>query len=594
MISRKYIRGNMADDGAFESRATNIAGLLGEDQTSQVRIPEFQRGYSWDISHVQSFWDDLKRFMKNKGQENSPKKYFLGPIVTLVESAGFIELLDGQQRVATATILFSAICTVCRKEKDQKLDDFAAHTYSHFIAKLSDDGIDIGKHALVMGETDREFFRKTIQSNPPEELKPTLKSHQNIAAAYKFLCSEISDAVDILPLATQKHQYMTKLRICVQRDLVMARIPVDSEDSAFTIFETLNDRGLRLSVPDLLLSYLMREANPTSTRSSIRAVWTELIEKMGKRDIQRFVRHMWISKYGDLKEGDLFKALKRLIEKNQIDSLSFAQSCFEECDLYIQILDVDEKQSPANTAKYIFPIVRTLNFSFSFPALLSAYKSLEGEDFSKVAQWLLVAITRHSLIGQKKASQIEDTFYLIAREIRTRMESDGEERQKTTACMAYVRQELEALCPAIDDSVESTKSLILGSAGAKYMLNRIAQYMQTSTGEVAVSNETNVEHIYPRNPQADEWGGAVGQKILEPYLWHIGNLTIFGRRMNSVAANKEFPIKRQNYADKTELAITKHVADNFQTWQVADIERHARDLSVFVKHIWKFDGSTNV
>ena len=580
----QYPRGNMTDDGAFESRASTIAGLLGEDQTSQVRIPEFQRGYSWDSGHVEAFWDDLIRFMDRRGQENAPKKYFLGPIVTLVEKQGFIELLDGQQRVATATILFSAICKVSRSFNEQPFTDLASYTYSHFITKLSDDGLDVGRYALLMGETDKEYFRKTIQTDPPvPDTKPTLKTHMNIKSAFDFFCDKIHNSIKDMPLAPQKIQYLTKLRVVVQRDLVMARIPVETEDSAFTIFETLNDRGLRLSVPDLLLSYLMREADPVASRAEIRSVWTELIEKMGKRDIQRFIRHMWVSKYGDLKNIDLFKALKKLIEKDGIKSLSFAQSCFDECDLYIQILDVDEKQLPENTAKYIFSIVRTLNFSPAFPVLLSAYKSLEAEEFSRVTQWLLVAITKYSIIGQKNASKIEDTFYLIAREIRTRMGKDGEKNQKTKACMEYVKQELTALCPPMEETIEASKNVVLTPSTAKYVTNKIAQYMQSSTHETGITKESNVEHIYPRKPFANEWGGPENQALLKPYLWHIGNLTIFGRRMNSTAANQEYSKKRPEYASKTEVEMTLHLAKNFQEWDVANIERRAKYLSDLVK-----------
>ncbi len=580
------------NDGAFESRAITIAGLLGEDQTAQIRIPEFQRGYSWDSGHIESFWDDLVRFLDRRDKRDGPTKYFLGPIVTLVENEGFIELLDGQQRVATATVLFSAMVAVARKNGTKEITDFATYTYTHFIKKLSDEGIDVGKVSLLMGETDAEYFRKTIQTDPPIETVPLLKTHVNIKAAFVFFNEKLTEKLSELPLDTQKLQFLNKLRVCVQRDLVMARIPVDSEEAAFTIFETLNDRGLRLSVPDLLLSYLMREAKDKSSRPQIRAVWTEMIERMGKRDIQRFIRHMWVSKYGDLKSIDLFLAIKKLVEESDIDSLAFAQSCLEECELYSQILDVDEKQLTPEAAKYVFSLVRTLNFAPSFPVLLSAYKSLDTNNFSKVAQWLLVAVTRYSIIAQKNAAKIEDTFYLIAREIRKRMEAQGEDNQKAGACMAYVKQQLTALCPPIGESEEATKSLILTPGTAKYFVNRLAIFMQ-QTSELKFS-DTNVEHVYPRKPEANEWGGAAGQALLSPFLWHVGNLTIFGRRLNRVAANKEYAIKRPQYETKTDVEMTKKIAKDFQTWTVADIQRRGRDLSVFVRKIWDFENSSMV
>src|SRR5579863_8119190 len=73
-------------------------------------------------------------------------------------------------------------------------------------------------------------------------------------------------------------------------DFVMARIPVTSQESAFKIFTTLNDRGLRLSPPDLLLSFLMEKASE-GDRQTIRSIWTEMIQRMGTHDIDRFMRH---------------------------------------------------------------------------------------------------------------------------------------------------------------------------------------------------------------------------------------------------------------------------------------------------------------
>ena len=122
----------------------------------------------------------------------------------------------------------------------------------------------------------------------------------------------------------------------------MACIPVTSERAAFRIFETLNDRGLRLSVPDLLLNYLMRIASDDPERSQIREYWNEMLEQMGRRDINKFLRHMWVSKYGDLKKQDLFSALKNHIESEGIHSIEFTQTCSEECESYTHLVDHNE------------------------------------------------------------------------------------------------------------------------------------------------------------------------------------------------------------------------------------------------------------
>src|SRR6185312_17217033 len=107
--------------------------------------------------------------------------------------------------------------------------------------------------------------------------------------------------------------------------------------------ETLNDRGLRLSVPDLLLNYLMGRAASPEIRQQIRNQWNDMVEAMAKRDPSRFIRHMWLSKYGDLKSVDLFTALKERIETEKKDPLEFAQTCADECTRYVELVKGDEE-----------------------------------------------------------------------------------------------------------------------------------------------------------------------------------------------------------------------------------------------------------
>src|ERR1035438_7043764 len=172
----------------------------------------------------------------------------------------------------------------------------------------------------------------------------------------------------------------------------MARIPVTSQESAFKIFTTLNDRGLRLSPPDLLLSYLMEKAGGDPERKVIRGLWTEMIQRMGTHDIGRFMRHMWISRFGDLKKDDLFTALRNQIETQKISSVDFARSCGDECDNYIQLLMVEEDHLPPQSARFVRALTRELNFQAAFPLLLSCYLCLQSDDFVKVCGWLLVFI----------------------------------------------------------------------------------------------------------------------------------------------------------------------------------------------------------
>jgi uncharacterized protein with ParB-like and HNH nuclease domain len=76
-------------------RKTSIGGLLGEYERRQIKLPEFQRPYSWEKTQVATFWGDLKTFRDRYDKSPVDASYFLGPIV-VIESKTEITILDGQ------------------------------------------------------------------------------------------------------------------------------------------------------------------------------------------------------------------------------------------------------------------------------------------------------------------------------------------------------------------------------------------------------------------------------------------------------------------------------------------------------------------
>jgi uncharacterized protein with ParB-like and HNH nuclease domain len=357
----------------FNSQSRNIGEFLGANERARIRVPQFQRGYSWERKHIRDFWMDISTFQKESVAKGGPDKYFLGPIVVRAESKQEIWLLDAQQRLGTATILFSVLRDIGRALGIQDANDFARDIQVNFILKPD------SSHALELGELDALYFKETIQSDPPANKKPTLRSHRNIQTAKQVLHDSVKEKIASLN-PTLALAELKKLLQIIRSDLIMACIPVASERDAFRIFETLNDRGLRLSVPDLLLNYLMRVATSASDRKKIRDYWNDMLEALGKRDINRFLRHMWVSKYGDLKSQDLFTALKKHIEDNSIDSVEFIRSCAEECEYYVHLLDVDEDALNKAT-RYVRTLIKELDAQSALPPLLAAYPRLSGSDF---------------------------------------------------------------------------------------------------------------------------------------------------------------------------------------------------------------------
>ena len=561
---------------AYSAQSRTIGDLLSDSLKGRVVVPKFQRGYSWGKKHVEDFWRDISEFQKDSSVKGGRDAHFLGPIVVMQNESEkeITYILDGQQRLATATILFSVLRDLGYELQTQEAKSFADDVQNHLITKE-----DYG-YCLEMGVLDREYFQETIQTQPSSVRKPKIKSHRNIQKAREILFSSVKATLPSDPVVALKA--LTSLRTIVRRDLIMASIPVRSQRDAFKIFETLNDRGLRLSVPDLLLNFLMGLAKDDGQRDQIRKYWDGMIQGMGKKDVGQFLRHIWVSKYGDLKNVDLYTALKQHIEGQQIQSLDFAKTCSEECDRYIELLRAS-KAELGDAAKRVNTLVNDLGFDQTLPLLLSVHTVLGNTDLDKVARLVLVFVTRYSMFLGLDMSGLENTIFELAREVRTLPKAK---------VLAHVRKTLQRRAPD-DKQILAMKvegeQLELLPQDAVYVISRLALKMQTSTKEVGL-NESNLEHVFPKNPSA-EWGDVTE---LEEYLWHLGNLTMLGTRMNGAIANAVYAKKRPYYQKNTELKMSQQLATDHATWDVATIQKRAKKLLPLVIEVWSFNNTSFV
>jgi Protein of unknown function DUF262 len=158
----------------YEAGRKTIGTLLATT-SPRIEVPEWQRSYSWTTEEIEAFWQDLVAFDAQYPEDNIiGEEYFLGSIVLVTGGATNL-LLDGQQRLATATILLS----VLRDARRQYSGDAAARLQSKYISDF-DDATQTTTHVLTLNVYDQDFFRAEIQDEPKTPLvrpTPTLRSH---------------------------------------------------------------------------------------------------------------------------------------------------------------------------------------------------------------------------------------------------------------------------------------------------------------------------------------------------------------------------------------------------------------------------------
>jgi Protein of unknown function DUF262/Protein of unknown function (DUF1524) len=559
---------------AFDTEKFTIGSLLGRYERRRVVLPEFQRSYSWEKAHVTTFLDDLFLFEKEFAGSPSTASYFLGSIV-LIERDDSVLLLDGQQRLASATIVLAAMRDLARS-LDRPGSTMGADLGRDIQRELIEKDADPTTYALSLSELDEAYFLQAIKTDPPVIPATKLRSHGLIQAAYQRAYERLSEAVKAKAVDEQV-RILKSLRDALSKGMTLIGIVVQNEEDAYTIFETLNDRGLRLSVPDLLLNLLMRRAPDDSARRLVRQNWNSMLTALGKRDVSRFLRHLWVSRYGDLKAEGLFAAIKRELEENKLDSVSFAIQCADECDDYVALLDVNVPMRSKGGLEDLTGIVKYLQIASAPPLLLSGYRCLDRSDFERLLHAIVSTHIRYVVATNQNPLDMETRLYEAARLIRASRATGSQ----SAAILTLAKAKLKELAVADAKVKHASAEIFLERAEGLWMMTQMANSMQSRTKEVGM-DRANLEHVFPQNPKEADWPNA---SDLEPLTWHIGNLTILGEKLNQKAQNKSFADKSARHYSKSEIEMTKELL-KFRSWTEADVLNRAKLLVKVLVAAW--------
>lgn len=553
----------------FQAHDRTIADLLSRHVRHRVVLPEFQRPFSWESSHVERFWADLLEFAEEYSKDRATATYFLGSIV-LIPREGVFQLLDGQQRLATATIALAAMRDVAKTLNKGDLTpghDLARDIHRDFITK--DDKP--ATYALTLGELDEPYFRQAIKTVPPAFQASKLRSHALIEDAYKRSLARVQKLVEGKTIQDAV-ETIAGVKDALTQAVGVVAIHVESEEDAYRIFETLNERGLRLSVPDLVLNLLMRRAKSGEERAEVRKNWNEMIRQLGRIDASRFLRHFWVSRYGDLKSEPLFSAIRRRLEEG-IESVSFSASCADEAEDYVALLEGSVALPTKAGRRDLLGVVRYLSIAAAPPLLLAGFRSLSPHDFEKLLRAIVTTYVRYIMVSNQNPLDLEDRMYLAARSIRGR----AAEGKSSNAQLNVARDALRELVVSDKDVAARFPEIVLERGAALFVMTQLANELQSTTKEIGM-DQANLEHVFPQKAKADDWPNL---DDLEPLLWNPGNLTILGEKLNRQAQNKPFAEKASQYYSKSEIEMTKALLDS-EEWTDAAIRARAKKLGALI------------
>lgn len=567
------------------------------DGRTPYRVPRFQRPYSWEQDHVIDFWADLN---------NDSVKNFIGSFVFNYEyerGEGFIDIIDGQQRFLTTTIFCAAIRDYFREDLDSA--ENADLIQRHNIVFEDEDGE--YQPRIVVGDSARGFFETYIQNNNGGAVNApaSCKEEQRIRSNYKYFRERLSEYGSKLSVSQQLKQIKGLLKKLKNSSVIHIRIA--SEEDAFEIFETVNARGVELSVGDLLKNLVFKKITERgdSSLDAVHSEWTEMLQNLDGTgfDLPKFIRYYWVSKSPFVGSKGLFKSIKR----NTGNYRTLLDALKRNAELLGRLAVPSEDDFASDFPKYSARIARSLR-GLSLMRVTQCYvfllAMLRNVNFIKPKRFLEV-ISKienftfvYALITKGAGNRVERVYARHALELEKAVsEADvGLRSSKVGVVLNNLLKDLEDLLPTKEQFLKGFSELKYGNTSkarqtAAYILARIDAHIG-GTGELVPDFEmVNIEHVLPQRPTA-VW--KVSKRDLNECVNLLGNLTLVSKKINSQIGNGPLDAKLDELS-KSKMAITEKLVVDIREepapyrWGKQQIlSRHQALGELAYEKVWKF------
>jgi len=537
----------------LSSEILNIAAVL--TRKGGLRVPRYQRPFTWTEREVRELIEDLRRAF-----DRDAKFYFIGQIVLVRNAQGAYEISDGQQRLATLSMLIAYV----RDRLPGRAKQFQ---------QLLMEG---NTPRLTLRDEDASFFRGFVQE--PGKMAE-LAHHPEIGVDSKDLLAAAAETIES-ELRGTDDRVLDNFFSFVARCCTLNVVDATERGCAQTVFNTLNKRGSPLSNADIIKSDLIENAGLPDAKATAAARKWEQVEDMFERE--NFAKLLYMMPFlltGEKQTSpDDLKAFRDAVERGG----GVEAFLFQQLPRYAQALraifscsiDVGKASAEVNRRVHLMKQVEAWDWA---PALLAFLAEHGGEH--ERARRFVQALDRFAFACELSVidNRLQDTRYAKA------MKNCGDDRQ-----LYGPKGALE-----LNDSEQLRFIATLNKSRKRDRLRRLLLMRLEAAlpgGHLlSMTDDTSVEHILPR-AGGPWWNERFPDKKMREDAAHlIGNLTLLNYDQNREADTKSFPEKRKIFfefrGNPPIHALTKDFA-GVQDWTLEVIEARQERLVRLLCEDW--------
>ena len=557
---------------------TTLQKLL--NTSRQFVVPIFQRNYSWDKKQCKQLWEDILRASKF----SSGKTHFIGSIVyidmgTPAGRPQQLLLIDGQQRIATLSLLLCALRDYVKDNEVATNIVKVSKLNNQFLFNL--DEIAEDSYKLVLNTFDRATYVNLLERNSVNELNDNLSL--KIVACYEFFYHSLSQ------INTLKLSLDDIFRGILNLSLVSISLDKNA-DNPQLIFESMNSTGKDLSQSDLLRNYLLMDLSLVEQNRLYKTYWKVMEKAFDQEDLTKFdyfIRDFLTIKLGKIcKINDIYESFKKYYTdvEGSLTKEGILKELFIYAGYYTAI--VLNRESDKDL-KNLWMEFKAIDSHVAYPFLLELYRDYsEGKlnklDFYKIVKMTINFIVRR-LICELPTNSLNKIFAVFYDKI-------DKKDYLNSVCKIYVLYVDYKRFPTDYEVREKLRLKDVYHFRLKnYFLERLENYHHKEP--IELKNNYSIEHILPQSDDLNsDWQKMLGKdwrQIQEIYLHTLGNLTLTG--YNSEMKNKSFNDKLNGEKGfrYSHLQLNKYIS-SCDFWNEETIKERTNLLTDLVLKIWSY------
>jgi hypothetical protein len=368
----------------------------------------------------------------------------------------------------------------------------------------------------------------------------------------------------------------------ISRQLLFIVISVEDEINAYTVFETLNARGVELTTTDLLKNYLFSRVKVQADLQALGRRWRNLVATVTAERFPEFLRYHLQTTEPRVRSQRLFKLVRDRTRTGR-DVFQLMDDLERRSELFAALSDPSHGywQELAEARPYIRELV-LFRVKQMTPLLFAAFEVLERAQFVSVLRAVSVLMFRYTVVSDLNTNTLEPVFHRAAKALL-----EGEAR--TPAQVAVL------LGAVYVDDAKFEQDIALFTIDTGGQRKRLAKYIlarfEADLSRRPVDFETDpasIEHVLPENPSGD-WDAAFPPETQDAYVYRLGNLTLLETGRNREIANSAYVAKLASYSGSA-YELTRQIPDMAPVeWTPSIIDERQRRLAQRAVSLWRID-----